>query len=175
MHPILERAQEESQELYRRAHAQLQAEKDLALAKLMAGPASPAAPAPKPQQTPAPKPQQTPAPVKTDAEREASRIASFAKLSASDQALLTQFGAAPFSPDGAASTPVAKPAPAQSAYDIGASAAARLLGKSAPAPFGLGESAFKPQDPAQDTDPRFDQAAMERGSAEARRSLGKST
>jgi hypothetical protein len=62
--------------------------------------------------------------------------------------------------------------PAQSAYDFGAAAAARLLGKAVPAPSGLGEIALASREP--ERDPRFDVAAMERGAAEARRLLGKS-
>jgi hypothetical protein len=37
VHPILQRAQEESQAIYRRAQAEMQMEKDLARAALMAG------------------------------------------------------------------------------------------------------------------------------------------
>jgi hypothetical protein len=113
------------------------------------------------------------------AEREASRLASFSKLSASDQAVLARFGAAPFSPVGVA--PSAPLAPAQSsncsdvgtsAYDFGAAAAARLLGKAAPLPSGLGEIALAPPEPEPDL--RLDRTAMAKGAAEAARLLGKS-
>ena len=84
-----------------------------------------------------------------------------------------------------AATPIAQPQPrrllpAQSsicpdvgtnAYDLGAAAAAKLLGKAAPLPSGLGELALASREP--EPDPRFDAAAMETGAAEAARLLGK--
>jgi hypothetical protein len=136
MHPLLLQAEAEAADAFRRAKAGLQMEKDLARAALMAG--DPPPPSASSARTRALRPATEPAPsqfrVPTDAEREASRLASFSKLSASDQALLARFGAAPFSPVGVA--PSALPAPAQPAlsdYDHGQLEAARLLGKSAPA------------------------------------------
>jgi hypothetical protein len=106
--------------------------------------------------------------VPTPAEIDANRRASFAKLSAADQAVLLRFGAAP---PGVTSSALPAPAqPALSDYDHGQLEAARLLGKSAPAP--AGEISLAPGQA--DPDPRLDPAAMERGSVEARRLLGKS-
>jgi hypothetical protein len=176
MHPILERATEASQAIYRTAQAEMQREKDLAYAAMMAGDSPPrgasvSSPrATPPQPAPAPRPNVTASPVPTPpAEIDARNRASFAKLSASDQAVLLRFGAAPAGVTVA--TPIARPQPVQSAYDVGAAAAARLLGKAMPAPSGLGEVALVRPEP--EPDPRFDAAAMQRGAAEAGRLLGK--
>jgi hypothetical protein len=174
MHPALQRAQEESAIAFRRARAELQAQRDIQYARLMSGDGGESQPLPALKPQPAPAPPIAAHAVPTPAEIDASRRASFAKLSASDKAVLVRFGAAP---PGVASS--ALPAPPQrlqaqpvQSYDLGAAAAARLLGKAATLPSGLGEIALASRDPA--PDPRFDPAAMERGSAEARRLLGKS-
>jgi hypothetical protein len=176
MHPVLQRAQEESAIAYRRARAELQAQRDIQYARLMFGDGGESQPLPAPKPQPAPAPPIAAHVVPTPAEIDASRRASFAKLSAADQAVLIRFGAAPACVTSSALPPQPQPLqpqPAQSAaYDLGAAAAARLLGKAVPAPSGLGEIALASRDP--DPDPRFDPAAMERGTAEARRLLGKS-
>jgi hypothetical protein len=169
MHPALQHAQEESAAIFRRARAELQAQRDIQYARLMSGDEGESQPLPAPKPQPAPAPSIAARLMPTPAEIDARSRASFAKLSASDQAVLIRFGAAPA---GVTPTPIAQPQPAQSAYDFGAAAAARLLGKAAPLPSGLGEIALASREP--DPDPRFDVAAMERGSVEARRLLGKS-
>jgi hypothetical protein len=166
MHPILQRAQEESQAIYRRAQAEMESLRDIERARLMGG--EPARqPASKPASPPAPRPNVAASPVPTPAEIDARTRASFARLSASDQAVLLRFGAAPAGVT--VSTPIARPQPAQSAYDVGAFEAARLLGRPAPAP--LGEIALASREP--EPDPRFDAAQMKTGAAEAQRLLGK--
>jgi hypothetical protein len=154
MHPIFVEADRKHREISAHAEAAFAALQG----KTSTAPAIPAAAAPAPAAAPR---------VPTAAEAEAQRIASFSKLSPSDQELLARFGLSPFAPSTKPLAPFAPAVPVLSAYDEGAREAARLLGY--PVPAASGEINLAPSLPA----PGLNADEYARGEADAMRLLGK--